>query len=270
MADSLLNKRIAIPETRELDLLARMLEQEGARVIRCPLVSILDVPDPLPVEAWLRRAAAGQFHDVVFYTGEGVRRLLGFADRAGLKHAFIAALARTRKITRGPKPVRALREVGLQSDLPAIAPTTDGVVASLSSVDLAGRVVGVQLYGQEPNRQLFAFLEERGAIPDPVAPYVYAPKSDEAHVQALVADMAAGAVDIIAFTSSPQVKRLLEVARDHGLVGEMRDGLARTGVVAVGPVVAGELARADIRVDVTAPAPFSLKPLVRAIASVRA
>ena len=42
-----------MPETRELDVLAQMLERDGAIVIRCPLVSIRDVPDPAPVVVWL-------------------------------------------------------------------------------------------------------------------------------------------------------------------------------------------------------------------------
>jgi hypothetical protein len=35
--------------------------------------------------------------------------IVGFARRAGLEEALMAALARVRKITRGPKPVRRLR-----------------------------------------------------------------------------------------------------------------------------------------------------------------
>jgi hypothetical protein len=50
--------------------------------------------------------------DLILYTGEGVRRLVGFAERAGLRDDFVAALGRVKKITRGPKPVRALREIG--------------------------------------------------------------------------------------------------------------------------------------------------------------
>ncbi|MEE8290886.1 MAG: uroporphyrinogen-III synthase, partial [Candidatus Tectomicrobia bacterium] len=50
----LANRTVAIPETRQLDLLAEMLEQRGAVVIRCPLVAILDAPDPEPIEAWLK------------------------------------------------------------------------------------------------------------------------------------------------------------------------------------------------------------------------
>ena len=39
---------IALPEARELDRLARMLEAEGAETLRCPLVAINDTPDPRP------------------------------------------------------------------------------------------------------------------------------------------------------------------------------------------------------------------------------
>ena len=55
--------------------------------------------------------------DLVFLTGEGLRRLLATAERIGLRAEVIAALGRARKMTRGPKPARALNEVGLSSDL---------------------------------------------------------------------------------------------------------------------------------------------------------
>ena len=37
---------IAIPETREVEIFAAMLERRGATVVRCPMVAILDAPDP--------------------------------------------------------------------------------------------------------------------------------------------------------------------------------------------------------------------------------
>src|SRR5205823_2471828 len=101
---SLQNRVIALAEGRQLEELARMLEQEGARTLRCPMVSILDTPDAGPVSAWLRELAAGHFGYVVLLTGEGLRRLVGFAEREGLRDAVIAALAKTRLVTRGPKP----------------------------------------------------------------------------------------------------------------------------------------------------------------------
>ena len=72
--------RIALPETRELDRLARMFEEQGAETLRCPLVAIRDAPDPAPVRGWLMRLP---FDDLVLFTGEGLRRMHGFAQRFG-------------------------------------------------------------------------------------------------------------------------------------------------------------------------------------------
>ncbi len=126
MGDALIGRRIVVPETRELDVFARMLEQHGAITIRCPMVAINDVVDAAPVVAWLRRFTSDPPNDLILMTGEGLGRLVGFARRAGLEEAFMAALARVRKITRGPKPVRRLRALGLQPDLAAEPPTTAG------------------------------------------------------------------------------------------------------------------------------------------------
>jgi uroporphyrinogen-III synthase len=266
MTEPLKGRRIALAEARELDLLAGMLERAGAHAVRCPLVAILDAPDSAPVEAWIRRSIAGGFDDVILYTGEGVRRLLGFADRAGLRRDFVAALGRMRKITRGPKPVRALREIGLVSDLVAEQPTTTGIIATLESEALNGRTIGVQLYGQEPNAALLAFLEGRGATVDTVAPYIYASAAEDERVVTLIRDMAAGGIDAIAFTSSPQVQRLTQVADKAGLAAALKDGFGQTKVAAIGPVVAKELERFGIRHDATVEPPYAMKPLVTAIA----
>jgi uroporphyrinogen-III synthase len=166
MSGPLTNRRIALAECRELDLLARMLEREGAEIVRCPLVAIRDAPDAAPVEAWIRRVIAGECDDLILYTGEGVRRLVGFAERAGLRDNLVAALGRVNKITRGPKPVRALREIGLSSDLAVKVPTTDGIIAALAGNTTHERSVSVQVYGQEPNLKLVAFLEAHGATVD--------------------------------------------------------------------------------------------------------
>jgi len=47
-----------VPETRELEVFAAMLERRGASVVRCPLVAIHDAPDPAPVLASLAASQA--------------------------------------------------------------------------------------------------------------------------------------------------------------------------------------------------------------------
>src|SRR5688500_13661439 len=148
MSLPLAGRVIAVAESRQLDELATLLEKEGATALRCPLVAILDAPDPAPVVAWLRDLVAGRFDCVVLMTGEGVRRLVGFAEREGLRDEVIAALGRARTLTRGPKPVRALKDFGLSPWQVAEQPTTDGVIATLRREALAGRTVGVQFHGE--------------------------------------------------------------------------------------------------------------------------
>src|SRR5215470_10760980 len=181
----LAGRTIAVPEAREIEVFAAMLGRRGATVVRCPMVAIRDAPDPAPVLQWSRNFAQGACDDVVFLTGEGLRRILSCIDRnePGLKDSFVQALTRVRKITRGPKPARALRELGLKPDIAAEVPTTEGIINSLRAHDLRGRRVGVQLYGTEPNRPLIEFLENAGATVMPVAPYVYADKAEDVAVR---------------------------------------------------------------------------------------
>ncbi len=258
MTQPLSGRTIALAEGRQLEELAGMLEKEGARALRCPMIGIVDAPDEAPVVAWLRDLVAGRFDLVVLMTGEGVRRLLGFAERAGLRDAVIAALRRTRTIVRGPKPVQALKELGLAPSLVAAAPTTEGVIAALRGEALAGKTVGVQLYGA-PNPPLTQFLSDAGATEATVLPYVYAPAADGDRVADLLARLARGEVDAIVFTSSPQVDRLYEVAAERKLGVD----LGRTRVAAVGPIVADSLRRRGAPVHVCPEQGFVMKNLVK-------
>ena len=259
---ALSGRRIALPETRELDRLARMLEEQGAETLRCPLVAIRDAPDPAPVRDWLMRLP---FDDLVIFTGEGLRRLHGFAQRLDLEPGFLDAVRSARKVTRGPKPERALRELGLKSDLRAEEPTTDGLIATLSAHNLRGRRVGVQLYPGNPNTKFTDFLRDAGAEPDTVLPYVYASAADDERVVELIDRMADGGVDVIAFTSSPQVQRLFEVAKAATREAALGTALRTTAIAAVGPVVAGELQRRGLNVTITPEHSYFMKPLVSAI-----
>ncbi len=265
MSEALAGRRIVLPETRELDVLARMLERHGAIALRCPLVAIRDVEDAAPVEAWLARFIADPPDDVILLTGEGLSRLIGFAQRAGMEDAFVATLARARKITRGPKPARRLHAIGLKPDVAAEQPTTAGVIAALRGENLAGRRIAVQLYADNPNRELIDFLRGAGANPEPVQCYVYASQSEDRQVVDIIDAMAAGGVDLIAFTSSPQVKRLRDVAAANGRGAALRDALARTTIAAVGPVVARAIEDAGGRVAIAPADSFHMKPMVTAI-----
>lgn len=256
---------IAVPETRQLDVLAGLLERRGARVLRCPLVGIEDSPDTAAVVAWLDRVTSLPTDLVVFYTGEGIERLLGFARRAGREAQFLAALRRIPKLTRGPKPKRALHRLEIQADYEAAQPTTAGLVAAAATLPLPHRRVAVQLYSDSQDRELEQALRGRGAEVDSVAPYVYATGAEDEHVARLIGQLEAGQVDAIAFTSKSQVQRLLALAQERRLEPALRAGLTKTHVAAVGPIVAAELTAAGLRVDAMPEQSYSMKPLVTSL-----
>ena len=85
MADRLNGYRILILETREEAQFSRLLTEQGADVLQCPMFTIHDAPDPAPIEAWIRRAIDQPCDDLVLMTGEGLRRLMKVARRIGAR-----------------------------------------------------------------------------------------------------------------------------------------------------------------------------------------
>ena len=122
---NLKGKRIAVPEMRELEVFSALLERRGAEVLRCPLVTIYDSPHSAQVLAFAVKLAEGGFDDFILITGEGLTRILGCIDKfdASLRPRFVEGLSKLRTITRGPKPARALRVLGLRPGIEATEPT---------------------------------------------------------------------------------------------------------------------------------------------------
>lgn len=266
MADKLNGYRILILETREEAQFSRLLAEQGADVLQCPMFTIHDAPDPAPVEAWIRRGIARPFDDLVLMTGEGLRRLMKVVRRLGLEAEFVAAVGRSRKFARGPKPGRALREIGLESDVTTEKPTSEGIAEMLSRFDLKGHRLGLQLYPEKDHSVLIDAIKACGAEVDTVSPYVYDSKAAEANIIAAIDEMAAGRIDAIALTSSGQVRRLVEAAKAHGRDAQLRTALAGTPIASVGPVVSDELKSFGLRTDIyPANDAFFMKPLIAAM-----
>ena len=229
---------------------------------------IHDAPDPAPVEAWIGRFIAQPCDDLVLLTGEGLRRLLKVTRRLGNEAPFVAALGKARKIARGPKPVKALREVGLEAQLIAEKPTSEGVIETLAALDLAGHRVGIQLYPDNEHAELLGALRARAGEVDPVLPYAYDAKAAEANVVAAIREMAQGRIDALALTNAGQFRRLVGVAEANGLGAELRAGLSRTKIASVGPTVDEELKAHDLSADIRpAGDTFFMRPLISAMAA---
>lgn len=256
---------IAIPESRQLDVLANLFSKRGANTLRCPLVAIHDSPNEKSIKAWLQAFIAKPPDIFIILTGEGIKRLTAFAERFELKDSWQAALKQSYLLARGPKPNRALKLLDLQADELAVAPTTDGIIESLKQLSLKEKQIAVQLYGEDPNTKLQTFLTSQSLNYNTIAPYIYASDSESQAVIQLIDSLANGEIDVICFTSKAQYQRLAKVAKKVSKTESLSRGLSATRIAAVGPVVAEQLNEAGFRVDVTPDSQFFMKPMVRAV-----
>jgi uroporphyrinogen-III synthase len=269
MADRLNGYRILILETREEAQFSRLLTEQGADVLQCPMFTIHDAPDAAPIEAWIRRAIAAPFDDLVLMTGEGLRRLMKVVRRLNAELEFVASLGKARKVTRGPKPDKALREIGLESQMTTEKPTSEGVAEMLAKIDLKGHRVGLQLYPDKDHGALIGAITAQGAEVDTVTPYVYDARAADANIITAIDEMAQGRIDALALTNLGQVRRLIEVARARGCEDRLREGFERTPIASVGPAVSDELKAHGLRTDIyPADDAFFMRPLISAMASV--
>ena len=268
MADRLNGYRVLILETREEAQFSRLLSEQGADVLQCPMFAINDAPDPAPIEAWIRRAIEKPFDDLVLLTGEGLRRLMKVVRRVGAEQDFVAAMGKSRKFTRGPKPGKALREIGLEPQMTTEKPTSEGIAEMLSRLDLKGHRVGLQLYPDKDHGALIGAIKAQGAEVDTVLPYVYDAKAADANIVSAIDEMARGRVDAIALTNLGQIRRLIDTAKNHGWEDKLREGLAQTPIASVGPAVSDELKSHGLTAAIyPADEAFFMRPLISAMAA---
>ena len=194
--------------------------------------------------------------------------MMKVTQRIGVDQDFVAALAKAKRYARGQKPVRALREIGLEANVQTETPTSEGVAAMLAQENLKGHRVGLQLYPDKDHGKLIAAITSYGATVEPVLPYIYDGQAADTNIVAAIGEMAQRRVDAIALTSSGQVRRLIDVARAHNCEDQLRAGLKQTPVASVGPVVSDELKANGLHTDIyPANDSFFMKPLISAMAA---
>lgn len=249
---SLKGKTIAITEARRATELGTLVTKFGGVPYSAPAVQEVPRRDRRPALAVLDRIVQGQVAMIVFLTGVGARAFFTMAAEHGARDGLAKALEGMTVVARGPKPVAVLREAGVRIDLVPQEPTSEGLLRALATWELPGKCVAVQLYGEE-NPFLVDGLAARGATVLQIPLYEWALPEDRAPLIRLVHDLIAGRIDIVAFTSSPQIRHVVTVAEQLGLREKLLDALRRVPVAVIGPVCEATLdelgLRARIRAD---------------------
>jgi uroporphyrinogen-III synthase len=248
-------------EARRARELGTMLARHGAEVLSAP--ALRETPLGATPEALelARRLPAGEVDAVILLTGVGTRALAAAVTPACPR--FAELLSATRVIARGPKPLAALRELGVSGALAVGDPFTwRQVIEVLDRLGLrAGQRVAVQEYGVPPAALLDA-LAERGLHVLRVPVYRWALPDDPGPLHAAGARLLRGEVGVSVFTNAAQAEHLFRIAPD---ADALRAALRRTVIASIGPTCSEALEAHAIPPDLEA-SPPKMGPLVALIA----
>jgi len=237
--------------------MAALVSTYGGRPIVAPALREVPLEASPDALAFADALIRGEFDLVILLTGVGTRALLDVVEGARSREAFVAALARTKVVPRGPKPLAVLRELNVPAWV--IVPEPNTWHELLAALDATGTPlkdlrVAVQEYGVS-NPELLQGLEARGARVTRVPVYRWALPEDLEPLRAAVRSVAGGEVDVALFTTAMQAVHLFQVAGTLQLDDALRDGLSRMVVASIGPTTSEQLRQQRLNIDLEASHP---------------
>lgn len=234
--------RIAAFESRRAAEIAHMIERLGAQAFVSPSMREVAVDENRPAIDFANRLISGQVDVVIFLTGVGVTQFVKQIERHVSQQRFLDALCDVQTVVRGPKPLAALKALGVTPSFRVPEPNTwREILGTLDAhLPVANHVVGVLEYGV-PNISLTAGLEARGAKVELIAVYRWDLPEDTKPLQDNILRLVEGKIDVAMFTSAQQVEHLLQVAKKMKLEDAFADCLRNVVIASIGPTTSERL-----------------------------
>jgi uroporphyrinogen decarboxylase len=244
--------RVVAFESRMAGPMADLIARQGGEPVLAPALREVPIGENPDAIRFAEGLLAGQFDVVVFLTGVGTRFLAQAIETQIARETWLPALAKARVVARGPKPVAALRDLGVRVELQVPEPNTwRDLLATLdANLPVHGLRVAVQEYGKS-NPELIRGLEQRGATVTRVPVYRWALPDDIGPLRQAIEEIAQGRVGAVLFTSAQQVEHLLQVAAEEGRAAALRAALEKSVVVgSIGPTTSETLRDHGLPIDI--------------------
>ena len=224
-------------ESRRAKEMAELIRRYGGEPIVAPSMREIPLSENRAAINLLPAMEAGDFDVLILMTGVGTKALNEILLSQFTQERIVAALQTVKLVARGPKPVGALKELGLQAALTVPEPNTwREVVSTLeATVVLHGQRIAIQEYGVT-NAELISALQARGATVASIPIYRWALPEDLAPLRAAVEKILSGEVDIALFTNGAQVEHLFKIAAYDQAEERLRQACRNLVVGSVGPV----------------------------------
>jgi uroporphyrinogen-III synthase len=245
--------RVLSLESRRATEIASLISTFGGQPLVAPALREVPLESNTAALDFADALMRGELDVVIFLTGVGTRALVAVVEPRYSREAFAAALARTRVVVRGPKPLAAVRELQVPVWVTVPEPNTwrellAAIDANADDRPLAGARVAVQEYGVA-NTELIDALVERGATVRRVPVYRWALPEDLEPLKHAVRAIARGEVDVMMFTTGVQVVHFWQIVGEMQIEADVRRELARTMIASIGPSTSDELRRHGLTPD---------------------
>lgn len=224
--------------------MAELIRKQGGEPFVAPAMREVPLEENTGAFQFAERLFAGEFDMMILLTGVGTRQLNRVLASRFPEPAFADALRRVTIVARGPKPVAALREIGLVATV--VAPEPNTFRELLQAVEgRPERHIAVQEYGRS-NAELLDGLRANGAEVTSVRVYQYGLPEDSGPLREAARRLAAGKVDVVLFTTGVQIEHLLRVAEEQGIGEAALSGLRKAWIASIGPTTTEALQEFDL------------------------
>ena len=241
---------VAAFESRMAAEMARLIERYGGQPHVAPALREIPLSDNTAVLEFGKRLLAGHFEMVILLTGVGTKTMIEILQTAHPLDSVKAALARTTVLARGPKPVAALKELGLIPSITVPEPNTWRDI--LQVLDERGSLIEVRIAVQEygvSNPDLLAALRQRGAQVTQVPIYKWALPENIAPLHAVLVAIIAGQIDVLLITNAAQIDHVIQLLEQKGTTAQFKEACKKMVVASIGPTASERLRHYDLPID---------------------
>jgi uroporphyrinogen-III synthase len=238
-------------ESRRAKEMAELIRRYGGEPIIAPSMREVPLGENRVALDLLPQLESGMFDLLILMTGVGTRTLNQVLLTRYPQERILAALEKIQLVARGPKPIAALKELGLTPAINVPEPNTwrELLTTLDAATSLRGKQIAVQEYGI-PNAALVSGLEQRGAAVKTIAIYRWALPDDVKPLRSAVQGILNGEADIALFTNGAQVDHLFRVAAEEKIGPSLRGALKKMAVGSVGPLCTEVLERFGLKPDI--------------------
>jgi len=241
---------VAAFESRMEAEIVRLIERHGGNPRVAPALREIPLDDNSAALKFGVKLTTERVDLLVLLTGVGTTALFDLLKTRYPWSSIVAALKQTAIVARGPKPVIALKTLGLQPTLTVPEPNT--WVEVVSTLDeyrpVKGLRVAVQEYGMS-NPELLEALRQRGAEVFPVPIYRWALPEDTGPLKKVLGEILAGNIAVTLITNAAQIDHVMQLLEQEDTTAQFKEICKKMVVASIGPTASERLRHYDLPID---------------------